>query len=154
MSNKYKGLIITFDKEISEEAIQDWQNLFMKIKNVCAVNPLVKNFEDYMSEEKAKRNLYAANKLIELAKFVRTYSDIMLDRTVLSSLSLIIREIIKRQDNPEIALKQFTELLYSGYKLDIPKSPEDECDFMTLDECAKLLSDISGVSEELFGKKG
>lgn len=54
MTEKYKGLIITFDKEISEEFITEWQNIFMKIKNVCAVKPLVKNFEDYMSEEKGR----------------------------------------------------------------------------------------------------
>lgn len=54
MSNKYKGLIITFEKEVSEERVEEYEKIFKSIRNVLEIKPLIKGLEDCMSENKGR----------------------------------------------------------------------------------------------------
>lgn len=56
MSDKFKGIIITFDKEVHEERIEEYKKIFLSIRNVQDATPLVKNAEDHMSELKGRNS--------------------------------------------------------------------------------------------------
>jgi len=50
MSNKYKGFLVTFDQEVSEEEMKILEELLYRIRNVKEVTPYIKRAEDHMSE--------------------------------------------------------------------------------------------------------
>lgn len=57
MSDKYKGLIITFREDVKKEYIETVSECFKNFNFVADVNPLIKNFEDYMAEEKGRMDM-------------------------------------------------------------------------------------------------
>lgn len=57
MSDKYKGFLVTFDKEVTDEKMEELETLLYNLRNVKLVTPYVKGMEDYMSERKGYLDL-------------------------------------------------------------------------------------------------
>lgn len=58
MSNTYKGLVVTFDKDIHEDDIQKIVNAIEQIKHVISVKPEVSTFNDLMVRERVKTEIW------------------------------------------------------------------------------------------------
>ena len=63
MSDKFKGLLITFEKDFSEERVTQMKTILYGLKGVLHVTAYVKTCEDWMIEQKARIDL--SNEIIE-----------------------------------------------------------------------------------------
>lgn len=66
MTDRLKGVVVTFDKDIREDDAEAIINAIYMIRNVASVNPLVTNYEDRMARERARQEL--ANEIYEVLK--------------------------------------------------------------------------------------
>ena len=57
MSDKYKGFLVTFKNEISDEGMERIKDAIELFEFVDNVTPYVKGFEDHMSELQGKRTM-------------------------------------------------------------------------------------------------
>jgi len=54
MTDRYKGFLITLDKQIRDDDAEHIINALKMIRGVQSVKPYIKGMEDYMEYEKAK----------------------------------------------------------------------------------------------------
>ncbi len=66
MTDRYKGFLITLDREFRDDDAEPIINALKMIRGVHSVQPYVKNMEDYMSEVKAFSD--AGLKMIEFIR--------------------------------------------------------------------------------------
>jgi hypothetical protein len=66
MSDKIKGFLVTFEKDISEENFEQVKNAVAHIRNVQSVKPYITKIEDYMLYERAQSEL--GNKLLAFVR--------------------------------------------------------------------------------------
>jgi hypothetical protein len=57
MTDRFKGFLVTLDKEIREDDAEEIINILKMIKNVHSVKPYVSNLEDQMSYMKAESDI-------------------------------------------------------------------------------------------------
>jgi hypothetical protein len=57
MSNKYCGLCVTFEKEISEEYASILKQMIMSFKGVCDVSPIISDIEHHIAYAQAKNEI-------------------------------------------------------------------------------------------------
>ena len=60
MTDYYKGIFVTFEKDIHEDDLNKITDAIRMIKGVQRINKYVKDFEDHMSEEKGKNDAFDA----------------------------------------------------------------------------------------------
>lgn len=58
MTDRYKGFLITLDKEIRSDDAKELINALKMIRGVYSVKPYVKGIEDYMSEQRGINNAF------------------------------------------------------------------------------------------------
>ncbi len=58
MTDYYKGILITFEKEVCAESFQNYEKIFRNIKNVLSITPYIKSAEDWMSEAKGREESF------------------------------------------------------------------------------------------------
>lgn len=66
MTDRLKGFIVTFDKEIREDDAEALKQAILQIRNVIDVSPIIDNFDDSMARARVKREL--AQKLWDILK--------------------------------------------------------------------------------------
>ncbi len=57
MTDRYKGFLVTLDKEIRDEDAENIVNALKMVKGVHSVKPYIKGMEDHMMYEKAKSDM-------------------------------------------------------------------------------------------------
>ena len=57
MTDRYKGFLVTLEKEISENNAENIINALRMVKGVHSVKPYITGIEDYMAYEKAKSEI-------------------------------------------------------------------------------------------------
>lgn len=57
MSNKYGGVYVTFETEISEEGVKIFKQLIGSIKGVISVEEKISDLEHWMARERVKHEL-------------------------------------------------------------------------------------------------
>jgi hypothetical protein len=66
MSDSFKGLVVTFDQDVTEEYLKAVTDALGLFHGVISVRPLVANFDSIMSDDRAKWAL--RTKIMELWK--------------------------------------------------------------------------------------
>ena len=66
MTDKYKGFLVTLDKEIHDDDAKHIINALKMIRGVHSVKPYVKGMQDYMEYEKAKSDV--GQKILEFVR--------------------------------------------------------------------------------------
>ncbi len=57
MTDRYKGFLVTLDKEIRSDDAEHIINALKMVRGVQSVKPYVKGMQDYMEYEKAKSDI-------------------------------------------------------------------------------------------------
>jgi hypothetical protein len=66
MTDRYKGVVVTFDSDIRDDDSQCILDAISMIKGVVSVTPSITNHEDHMNREIIRRDLIS--KILEIAK--------------------------------------------------------------------------------------
>ena len=57
MTDRYKGVVVTFDRDIREDDAEETLNAIRHIRGVLEVQPVVANYDDHMNRELVRRDL-------------------------------------------------------------------------------------------------
>jgi hypothetical protein len=57
MTDRLKGLLVTFEKDIRDDDAQARIDAIKQIKGVISVKPLVADYVDYMARERVEREM-------------------------------------------------------------------------------------------------
>jgi hypothetical protein len=66
MTDRYKGFLVTLDKEIRSDDAEHIINALKMVRGVQSVKPYVKGMQDYMEYEKAKSDI--GQKILEFVR--------------------------------------------------------------------------------------
>jgi len=66
MGDKYKGLLVTFENDLNEEAMEMVKQSILMTKGVLDVSEIKSNFDDYINRKRVKHEML--EKIYELFK--------------------------------------------------------------------------------------
>lgn len=69
MTDRLKGVLVTFDKDIRDDDAECLIEAIRCIRSVASVKPLVADYQDHMARERVRHEL--ANKFLDFFKEIR-----------------------------------------------------------------------------------
>lgn len=58
MTDRLKGVLVTFKRDIREDDAESIINAIQMVKGVMSVKPVPSNFDTHMAEERVRREIY------------------------------------------------------------------------------------------------